>query len=36
MQRMDRFGVWHILLLLFGAGFLLLGLFGLSLPDTER
>ena len=36
MQRMDRFGVWHILLLLFGAGFLLLVLFGLSLPDTER
>lgn len=36
MQRMDRFGVWHILLLLFGAGFLLLGLVGLSLPDTER
>ena len=36
MQRMDRFGVWHILLLLFGAGFLLLGLFGLSLQDTQR
>lgn len=36
MQRMDRFGVWHILLLLFGAGFLLLVLFGLSLPDTQR
>ena len=36
MQRMDRFGVWHILLLLFGAGFLLLGLFGLSLQDSQR
>ena len=36
MQRMDRFGVWHILLLLFGAGFLLLVLFGLSLQDTQR
>ncbi|MCF7749609.1 hypothetical protein KQ945_02540 [Bacillus subtilis subsp. subtilis] len=35
-RRMDRFGVWHILLLVFGGLFLLLVLFGFSLPDTER
>lgn len=36
MQRMDRFGVWHILLLVFGGIFLMLVLFGLSLPEGQR
>lgn len=36
MQRMDRFGVWHILLLVFGGIFLMLVLFGLSMPESQR
>lgn len=36
MQRMDRFGVWHILLLVFGGIFLMLVLFGLTLPEGQR